>query len=215
LGKRARGASDSDTPVVRRVLEHFAANLVGHVFEASAGLDLTRPLECVSPGREDAYVCVAYVKDRDAVRAELGRRDAGERTGVRAPLALATQGFFVPLALALVPAFVEVLASSWGEGSQADGQRLLVERARGVVEVAGRQLEQVLTVQLRDGRGSSYDGEVFTFVGDRLWLFSDPRIAEDVLSAPPARGSSLAESPRFVALTRPWKDAGALQAVTM
>src|SRR6185369_8476883 len=43
LGKRARGASDSDTPVVRRVLDHFAASLVGHVFEVSAGLDLGRP----------------------------------------------------------------------------------------------------------------------------------------------------------------------------
>ncbi|TPV97118.1 MAG: hypothetical protein B7733_01240 [Myxococcales bacterium FL481] len=183
----------------RRLLVRLAERRGRELLDDGSGIDRGAAIECAAPDGLAGFACSARLSDRDGFLGQLAQHRRRMGTAVNFLLHAAeysTQGAF---ALGSWPTWLHHLATVPGQGP-AKPAELVSEGVRAGKTIAGFDLFHHMTVSVREGEGARVDGEYYLVVGDRLWVFSDARMARLVLSRSPDRGGSLAQSPRYRAL---------------
>lgn len=215
--ERLQAGAATDTFMARRMITAAIANVGADILGEVGGLDLSRPLECASPGNigTAGFVCSASVRDADAVRRVLAARSPGSNSGFALPMQIALNGTYVPLAAGFAPGLLHTML--FGERTIGDAPASLIamERARASRVIAGHTLERYITASATDTEGASASAEYALFVGDRVLVFSSRELAQRVLSDLPAARASLAGSAEFERLTANWPAGGSLQAIAL
>tara|TARA_R110002096_G_scaffold77896_12_gene183578 strand:- start:85338 stop:92699 length:7362 start_codon:yes stop_codon:yes gene_type:complete len=213
LYARLQGASKLDSLVIRRIGTSIAGSMGLGLFAEGGGLDLSRPLECASPGKlEVGFVCTAYVKDAQQTRAILAERGMGSDTSLALAMQFAQGGIMAPLFAVGAPIFLHSLIRENDEDPSAKTKVVAEERLRSVTSVGGHTLERMLIAQAREDGNSTFDSEHYLFIGDRVFAFSSIQLANRLLGSAPATGASLGENAKYLEASKEWKDGAALQA---
>ncbi|PRP91589.1 Transglutaminase-like superfamily protein [Enhygromyxa salina] len=213
LLRRLAPANATDAYLVRTLIYENLLQGSFALLGDAGGLDLSAPIECVSPKGSESFACAATVADRDAVLTTLAARELGDDAGVAVPLSLATEFAGLPLTLGSLPVMLHSLIEApEDELEPDDSPQIAAERLRLTRTIAGHQLEYYATVELHENR-LIVDSEHYLFVGDRLLVFSGSDLAEQLLREPPSGASTLAADPEFAKAVAGWRDGVALQAV--
>jgi hypothetical protein len=215
--ERLQAGAATDTFMARRMITAGIASLGAGILGESGGLDLSRPLECASPGdlATAGFVCSAHVQDADAVRGLLAARAHDGSSGIALPMQIALNGTYVPLAAGFAPGLLHSLLFGEASEGMAPATLIALERARATRVIAGHRVERYLTASATDTEGASVSAEYVLFVDDRVLVFSTRDLAQRILSDLPTKKSSLAGSREFGKLTADWPEGGSLQAVAL
>jgi hypothetical protein len=213
LLRRIAPANPADAYLVHALIHETLLQGSFSLLGESGGLDLTAPIECVSPKGSESFACSATVRDRNAVLTTLAGRELGDDAGVAVPLSLATEFAGLPLALGSLPVALHGLVESPAEEFEpSSAAKLTAERLRMTRTIAGHELEYYATIELHENR-MVVDSEHYLFLGDRLLVFSGADMAEQLLREPPEGVDVLAADPHFGEARARWKDGVALQAI--
>ncbi|PRP97698.1 Transglutaminase-like superfamily protein [Enhygromyxa salina] len=213
LLRRLAPANAADAYLVRTLIYDMLLQGSFSLLSEAGGLDLSEPIECVSPKGSESFACSATVRDRNAVLSTLAARELGDDAGVAVPLSLATEFAGLPLTLGSLPVALHSLIEAPEDELEPDGSpQITAERLRLVRTIAGHELEYYATIELHENR-VIVDSEHYMFIGDRLLVFSGSDLAEQLLREPPSGAKALAADPRFAAAVTGWRDGVALQAV--
>ncbi|MFK7990546.1 MAG: transglutaminase domain-containing protein [Sandaracinaceae bacterium] len=213
---RLQSSNAADTALARQGLERLFSHNGGDLLASDGGLDLSRPVECARSDRfPPAWVCAAYVADRDAVRTTLARRRSGSNSGVALAMDLSRFSAMLPSIAGALPITVSSMIDpptpSGPARNPIPGATLDRQRVRGVVDLGGVEVERFGVFSVREGDQPSSDTEHYLFTGDRILMFGLESTARAVLRTPRTRGQTLAGSPTFRRLTSAWTDGAALQ----
>ncbi|MEQ9649336.1 MAG: transglutaminase-like domain-containing protein [Sandaracinaceae bacterium] len=216
LHSRLQSGSAMDTAIARRSIAMMVEHLGGELLGPDGGLDLGRPVECARSDRfPPAWVCAAYVADRDRVRDVLARRPLGTNSGVALQLEVSQLAASLPSIAGALPTALDSMlhppppeepSQAWGGGRVLDQ-----ERSRSVVRLGGVTFDRFATFQVREGGDASIDTEHYLFTGDRVLFFGLETTARAILARPLPRGRTLAGDRTFQRLTRGWSEGAALQ----
>jgi hypothetical protein len=213
LLRRIAPANPADAYLVHALIHETLLQGSFSLLGESGGLDLTAPIECVSPKGSESFACSATVEDRDAVLTTLAARELGDDAGVAVPLSLATEFAGLPLTLGSLPVALHGLVESPADELEPSAAaKLTAERLRMTRTIAGHELEYYATIELHENR-MVVDSEHYLFLGDRLLVFSGADMAEQLLRQPPAGVAVLAADPHFAEAKARWHDGVALQAI--
>lgn len=178
------------------------------------GIDLGGPMTCAEQQGREGFVCVAEVKDPHALRDAFARRNPGSRSAAALPLLAAPGAFALPVALAAAPFIVHVGLFP-DEDTPPDevksDARILSERVRAPLEIAGHQLERYAQLDVRERSGVVVSEELYLFVGSRLYVFSSERMAEQILGRLPAEDDALSSDADLRWALARWQDEGVVQ----
>jgi hypothetical protein len=179
------------------------------------GLDLTQPIECVSPKGSPGFVCSATVKDRAAVLSNLAARELGDDAAVSLPMTLATEFAGLPMLLGALPITLHSLIEApEDELEPDDSPEVAAERLRMTRSIAGHALEYYATVEIHENR-IVVDSEHYLFLGNRMLVFAGSDLAELLLREPPRGVPTLASVDAFAEAVGRWRDGVALQAIDL
>lgn len=213
LLRRLAPANPADAYLVRTLI--YDMLLQGSLAQLGegGGLDLTQPIECVSPKGSSGFVCSATVRDRAAVLSNLATREVGDDAGVSLPLSLATEFAGLPMLLGSLPVTLHSLVEApESELEPNNAPEVTAERLRMTRTIAGHTLEYYATIEIHENR-IVVDSEHYMFLGDRLLVFAGADLAEQLLRETPRGAGVLASDARFVEAIAGWQDGVALQAV--
>ncbi len=210
---RLRGTSKLDSVVVRRIGASLSASLGLELFGADGGLDLSRPIECASPGDVDrGFVCSAYVEDPRAVRAQLAMRGMGSDTSLAMTMKMAEGGIMAPVLAAAAPLFLHGVIRESSSERSAKAKVVAEERLRTTESIAGRSLERLLIARADEDGHAIFDNEYYLFIGDRLLAFSGKHMATHVIAKRDTPSQPFDSYAAFQKASANWKDGASLQA---
>lgn len=213
LLRRLSPANPADAYLVRTLIYEMLLQGTFAQLSEDGGLDLSAPIECVSPKGTQGFVCSATVRDRAAVLSSLAAREMGDDAGVSLPLSLATEFAGLPMMLGALPVSLHSLVESPADELEPDSSpEIAAERLRMVRTVAGHPLEYYATIEIHENR-IVVDSEHYLFLGDRLLVFAGVDLAEQLLREPPRGAALLAADRAFTGAIAGWRDGVALQAV--
>ncbi|MFO7565158.1 MAG: transglutaminase domain-containing protein [Enhygromyxa sp.] len=215
LLRRLTPANPADAYLVRTLIYEMLLQGTLAQLGEEGGLDLSAPIECVSPKGSQGFVCSASVSDRAAVLSNLAAREVGDDAGVSLPLSLATEFAGLPMLLGSLPVTLHSLIEAPADELEPDGSpKITAERLRMVRTVAGHPLEYYATIEIHENR-IVVDSEHYLFLGDRLLVFAGVDLAELLLREPPRGVTTLAADRDFTGAVAGWRDGVALQAVDL
>jgi len=213
LLRRLAPANPADAYLVRTLIYDMLLQGSFALLSEAGGLDLTQPIECVSPKGRAGFACSASVNDRAAVLSTLANRELGDDAGVSLPLSVATEVASLPMQLGLLPVSLHALVEAPEDDLEPDSSReITAERLRMVRTIAGHDVEYYATIEIRENR-IVVDSEHYLFLDDRMFVFAGSDIAELLLREPAKGATTLAADPTFANAVAGWRDGVALQAV--
>src|SRR5690606_16544123 len=112
LLRRLTPANPADAYLVRTLIYDMLLKGSFAQLDEGGGLDLSKPIECVSPKDSSGFVCSATVRDRAAVLSNLAAREIGDDAGVSLPLSLATEFAGLPMLLGSLPVSLHSLVEA-------------------------------------------------------------------------------------------------------
>jgi hypothetical protein len=215
LLRRLAPANPADAYLVRTLIYDMLLQGSFAQLGEDGGLDLTQPIECVSPKGSPGFVCSATVRDRAALLTNLAAREMGDDAAVSLPMSLATEFAGLPMVLGQLPVSLHSLIEApEDELEPDDSPELAAERLRMVRTIAGHQLEYYATVEIHENR-IVVDSEHYLFLGDRLLVFAGADLAELLLRESPRGVPTLASDGSFGEAVARFRDGVALQAVDL
>lgn len=215
LYRRLRGSTKLDTAMLNRIGSTIALNAGMDIFAEQGGLDLTKAIECATPGDVDAgFVCSVFVSNADAVRTTLAKRKIDHDSGIVAPMRIGEASEMLPLLAVAAPLALHGVLN-WEIEDDEEPKIVAHERVRMQAVVAGFTLDHYRIAEANEHGRLRLDSEYYLFVGDRLLVFSNIGLASRVLSASPDKSESLAENAAFQASTASWREGATLQGIML
>lgn len=206
---RLRPESATHEQMVKRSIDFMLERSGANLYDEDGALDVGRKIECASSPRVAGAVCVAHVRDADALLTALHHRRFGEDSGPMLTLEAARKLTPLPGSMAVMPEFLH--PSVYEPASPPGAQKLLSERSRDSVQFGPHTLERQAVADVRSDR-LRVDGEYYLLVGDRVFVFTTPTIALRVLHEAP---STLADDAEFVRLDAQAREAAGITTITL